>query len=67
MGKIETTIENATASGGVAIFMTPEPEKTRKPIPVTVVIYRVKQVDQKEIRRILGRDLVEAERSGKLR
>ena len=47
--------------------MTPEPDKTRKPIPVTVVTYRVKNVDRKELRRILGRDLVEAERAGKLR
>lgn len=46
--------------------MKPE-DKPRQPIPVSVVTYRVQQPDQKEIKRILGRDLIEAARRGKSR
>lgn len=45
--------------------MKPEDEKPRKPIPVSVVTYKVRRPDSKEIKRILGRDLVEAEKKGK--
>lgn len=47
--------------------MDTKPPKPRAPIPVSVTTYRVKQVDEKEARRILGRDLEEAMRKGKPR
>lgn len=47
--------------------MDTKPDKPRAPIPVTVVTYRVKQIDSKEAKRMLGRDLEEAARRGKAR
>lgn len=42
-------------------------DKPRKPIPVSVVTYRVRKIDPKEVKRILGRDLEEALQRGKSR
>lgn len=47
--------------------MKPDSEKPRKPIPVSVVTYRVQQPDSKEIKRLLGRDLEDAARRNKPR
>ncbi len=42
-------------------------EKPRKPIPVSVVTYRIQKPDAKEIKRMLGMDLIEAARRSKPR
>jgi hypothetical protein len=47
--------------------MNPNPDKPRKPIPVSVVTYRVQQPDSKELKRMLGRDLEDAARRNKSR
>jgi hypothetical protein len=41
------------------------PPTTPRPVPLTVIKYRLKMPDSKEINRLLGRDLVDALRKQK--
>lgn len=63
-GKLKPLFFKARQSRAFS-FMTSDTDKPRKPIPVSVVTYRVQKPDEKEIRRLLGRDLEDAARRNK--